>query len=1104
MPASLIVAALVSAGAFTATSFAAAAVAFGIRVVTALVVAKIFSKRQDTGRNKESDGSRIQLPPATSNRLPVSYGVAWLRPTITDAKISQDQMTMWYVLPFCEVPSAGSGFGGGTVSFGEIRWGDKRLNFQGDNITVASWTNSAGETDTKPNGLIKVYRYSDGSNVVQPGYSHGSAISILQDNSIAAGQRWASTDLMTKTAFLVIRVDYNQDAGVTGLETITAKITNTLTNPGDVIYDYMINDYYGCGLDYANINVTALQNLAAYSDVMIRFLRANNAGAAYQARYRINGPINTGDDCYSNLQLLAEACDSWIQWNESTAQWGVVINRGYDEAAGSLPAQTVSQLFNITDDNIIGAIQLNPVDLNATYNRIEVTYPDTNIYDSTGFVYVDLDTADCNPNEPDNLLSLNFPVINENVRAIYLATRRLIQSREDLIVSLTMDYSGIQIDAGDVVRINNTKFAWNNKLFRVTQVIEGKNENFLTAQLVLTEYNPQVYENIDITEFIPSPNTGITDPTITSTPIAPTVSNAVPTADIPNFTLNALVPIAGTYSAIEFWYSTYFNSEAIGEYNLLKTILPSDGTVFSNGTTQSYTITGLPASNYFFRVRVVTPAGRKSQFSPASVQLPWTPSVVAPSSIGTNLEWSPSAVTVPCTSAGVPTVLGQTIELYLRVGASVIDVWDGTGTQPNNTWYVGSAATSSGISISALTYNPTTDRVGTTVTGITIEQGTVSFNDIIYKGATGIVYPVGSSGILVTKVRNGTDGAVGNPGAPGNNGRSTRVCYAVIGGLATPANNQIATNGLSSFPSPAEANANWGGSFATTWQQNAPVIGAGQVLFQSNGEYDPVTNNTIWQPPFLSSLRVGDLSAITANIGELNVDGSSGYGSFNMGDIYYTGGTDIDAGRGARLVKYNDGNFWFTLGDAQTNITYATWLNRMYLNGDVVFTENVQPNNITVFPRPIESYPRYPSQTICYPMYDGDGNYIGEGCYDTGETLVYLSNGATYQIPEWISFDTRRQPQRVVVTVLGVANVPGAAANMGIRMFHSPDGGNWYLFHDQNYSCPGTFTTPHTYQAAYQPWYAGANYIRFEVYNDYPGRNTGIQRIFATAMCTLR
>jgi hypothetical protein len=74
----------------------------------------------------------------------------------------------------------------------------------------------------------------------------------------------------------------------------------------------------------------------------------------------------------------------------------------------------------------------------------------------------------------------------------------------------------------------------------------------------------------------------------------------------------------------------------------------------------------------------------------------------------------------------------------------------------------------------------------------------------------------------------------------------------------------------------------WGETRA--WTTTVPTAAAGQAVFQSNGLYNPVSNTTVWSVPYLSNLKVGNLSAITTNTGTLNVSGtiSSANGNFTV------------------------------------------------------------------------------------------------------------------------------------------------------------------------------------------------------------------------------
>jgi hypothetical protein len=217
-------------------------------------VSKLLAPRGSKGTPQQEDvvtGSRVQLPPATNNKLPVVYGTAFVGASITDAKISTDLQTMWYVLSIAEVTNTMPGDTPDTITFDEIYYDGKLATLSGAQVTSLS-TNTAGgaEVDTKINGNLFVYFFPNGSS---SGTNTGgqTAIQIMSDASIPANQHWDGPNYtytegvlnfsptMTNTAFIIVKVKYNQDAGTTSLGTVTAKITNSRTKPGDCITDYL-------------------------------------------------------------------------------------------------------------------------------------------------------------------------------------------------------------------------------------------------------------------------------------------------------------------------------------------------------------------------------------------------------------------------------------------------------------------------------------------------------------------------------------------------------------------------------------------------------------------------------------------------------------------------------------------------------------------------------------------------------------------------------------------------------------------------------------------------------------------------------------------------
>ena len=533
----------------------------------AIGVSKLIMPRGASGSSQQEDaitGARIQLPPATNNKLPVVYGSAFVGGSIIDAKISTDLQTMWYVIAMAEVTDTGG------YTFDQIYYDNKLVSFGANGAVTALTTNTqgGGETDTKVNGNLFIYLFPNGSS---SGTNTGgqTAIDIMSDSQIPAGQRWngpiytsgGESPAMTDTAFVIVKIKYNQDAGTTSLGAVTAKLTNSLTKPGDCIKDYLLNSRYGCGVPASQVNNASLTELNTYSDKPVVYTPAGGGSPTTQVRYRFNGPIDTTKNCLANLQDMVDACDSWMQYSELTGQWKVVINKAYDETPDAI---TFNDLYLVDSNNLTSGITLNPTDLNQTFNQVEYQYPNYNIKDQLDFIFIALQDeypSLLSENEPLNKLTIKNDLVNNYVQAKFIAIRRLLQGREDLIVSFQTDYSGIQVDAGDVIRITNETYGWTEKLFRVSNVIEEKYPNgSLGAKITAFEYNASIYDDdLDITDFIPEANTGLSDPNIIGKPDAPiAVFDGANTINTINVT--GTVPNVGLVRYLEFNYGTNINS----------------------------------------------------------------------------------------------------------------------------------------------------------------------------------------------------------------------------------------------------------------------------------------------------------------------------------------------------------------------------------------------------------------------------------------------------------------------------------------------------------------------------------------------------------------
>ena len=607
----------VIAGAAWAATAAGIATAMAINMIVSAVVTYAFQAANQpdsasgSGNVMPDLGNRLQVSPGTSNKLPVIYGTAYTGGIITDLSITSDNQVLYYVIALCETTGISAT---DNITFGNIYYGGKKVTFAGNGYDVASLTDeSNGVVDTTVAGKMSIYLYKNGSS--QPANSSVSAISVMQDSGLT--YKWDSSKLMSHCAFAIIKLRYSVTANIRGINQTKFQITNARTKPGDCVLDYLQNTRYGCGISSSQIDTAAFNALNTYSDELVSY--TNNAGSpATQLRYRFDGQVDTSRNCMDTLQDMMNSCDCILKYNEIVGKWSVIVNKS-----------TYTVAMSINDSNMTSAITISPLDIAASYNYIEAKFPDkTNqdAFNTANFDLAQIDPSLLYPNEPVNKLSVSYPYVNNDVRAQLLANRMIKACREDLQVTVSVQYIGLQLEAGDVVAVSSTNYGWTDKLFRLVKVTETfGDDGSINVNLVMAEFNPAVYNDAAVTQFQPSPNTGISDPTFFGSLIAPIVYAQYPSVTNPYFTVLPYCSDNGITQYAEIWYSAYATPTDSQRYFAGTTEVQANGTPYTPGAQMPLvSLANIPAGNWYIFSRMVNNLA-SSSFSPASTLLQWRP-----------------------------------------------------------------------------------------------------------------------------------------------------------------------------------------------------------------------------------------------------------------------------------------------------------------------------------------------------------------------------------------------------------------------------------------------------------------------------------------------
>jgi hypothetical protein len=189
-------------------------------------------------------GVKVQVNPDTRHKIPVLYGRSHIAGAITEAQMTADRKTMWYVVTLAEQTGTKlSDSQPSTYSFRDAYWNDARVVFKSDAVTVDYTVDREGNVDSSLSGLVEIYFYNEDTQLAPDNYTE-------QAEWVPARSRvpnWTANHTMNKLIFAVVKVTYDREKGVTGLGNMTFDIENSLSQAGDVLYDYM-TARYGAGL----------------------------------------------------------------------------------------------------------------------------------------------------------------------------------------------------------------------------------------------------------------------------------------------------------------------------------------------------------------------------------------------------------------------------------------------------------------------------------------------------------------------------------------------------------------------------------------------------------------------------------------------------------------------------------------------------------------------------------------------------------------------------------------------------------------------------------------------------------------------------------------
>jgi len=446
------------------------------------------------------------------------------------------------------------------------------------------YLNDVLSTDSRFDDVLNVYKHT------------GSTTQTADTNLVSAVNDWTADHRLQGTAYIYVKLKFDQDAYPQGLPTFTADIkgvkiydprTSTTAwsdNPALCIRDYLTNSRYGRDIDTSLIDDTSFNAAANYCDENVTL-----AGVS-KARYTCNGIVDTSEGSIPVLKKLLTSCRGFLIF--SGGKYKLVINK--PETAN----------FTFSEDNIVGAWSIRLGDKNSQFNRMRANFynkerqwqPDIALVDSTT-----LRTQD------NGLLlekTIELPFNSDIDRAKMLTTMSINQSRQQITTEFTATIEALRCEVGDLVYISHATPGWVTKLFRVMRITLKNNDE---VRILAMEYDANAYDYGTIQESDGAPNTNLPDASQIGQP-------------------NGL-------SATEELYVTNTSQGAQVRANLswgqpTDAFIVSYDVEYKNGTADWEFVTStkrltaqvgnLKAGEYYFRVRAINTMGVRSNWTETS------------------------------------------------------------------------------------------------------------------------------------------------------------------------------------------------------------------------------------------------------------------------------------------------------------------------------------------------------------------------------------------------------------------------------------------------------------------------------------------------------
>ena len=252
-------------------------------------------------------------------------------------------------------------------------------------------------------------------------------------------------------------------------------------NPADVLYDYLINQVFGKGLEHdknGNYSAGLHVDLASFQQARLDCESSRSGNG-----YNINGFLQTEKQLFDNVGEILETCNGILLFVDGKYQ--MRIKKQNEQA--SIPS---SAIFD--KDTILGTIELSLPDKARKLNKATGTFnnPETKYNDDV--VIYDNPTWRVEDNGSTLESQEEYTMITDKDQVLDLITQTANISRDEYAIKFTAAHTALLLRSGDVIEVRHDEFGWgtgagqSQKYFRVQELTLTEDN---TVEITATTYD---------------------------------------------------------------------------------------------------------------------------------------------------------------------------------------------------------------------------------------------------------------------------------------------------------------------------------------------------------------------------------------------------------------------------------------------------------------------------------------------------------------------------------------------------------------------------------------------------------------------------------------